>query len=239
MTGSDAFDGFPGITRGTVLPNLFFSAVLPRLQRPAELLAFLWVSRLVQEQRGEARFVTLDQLWADEGARMSFETMGASRTAAEAGLARCVELSALLAVQVTGRGEAELAYFVNNPASRRAVARARAGELHLRPETVVLPVPATERPGIFRLYEENIGTITPLIGDRLVAAAETYPHRWIEDAVREATERNRRNWRYIERILQNWAQEGRGDETPGRDSFEERKRRYLDGPFGTLPVRGK
>ncbi|MGE5596688.1 MAG: DnaD domain-containing protein, partial [Hyphomicrobiales bacterium] len=84
---------------------------------------------------------------------------------------------------------------------------------------------------------ENIGTITPLIGERLLAAAETYPPEWIEAAFREAAELNRRNWRYIERILQTWAQEGRIDEAPGRDSFEARKRRYLGGSFGQSPVR--
>ncbi|WP_343388310.1 DnaD domain protein [Candidatus Amarobacter glycogenicus] len=68
-----------------------------------------------------------------------------------------------------------------------------------------------------------------MVGDRLVEAEDLYPAEWIEDAFREAAELNARNWRYIEKILGNWAEEGRPNETPGRDSLEDRKRRYLGG----------
>lgn len=239
MSGNDTFNGFPGIGGGTMLPNLFFLAILPKLQDPGDLLAFLWVSQLVQQQRGEARFVTADEIWAQEPARDSFQKLAGGRAALERGLGRCTSLGALLALRLSGEARENTVYFVNNPPSRRAVARARAGALQLRPAAVALPVPAgtdESRPDIFRLYEENIGTITPLIGERLLAATDDYPPAWIEDAFREAAELNRRNWRYIERILQNWAQEGRGDEAPQRDSFEARKQRYLSGPFGNLPL---
>jgi DnaD/phage-associated family protein len=133
-------------------------------------------------------------------------------------------------VRLSGPGQADEVYFLNDPASRRTIARARAGEIRLRPDTTVTPIEAKERrPGIFRLYEEHIGTITPMVGDRLVEAEQLYPAEWIEDAFREAAELNARNWRYIERILRNWAEEGRPNETPGRDSLEDRKRRYLRG----------
>jgi len=232
MTSTDRFSGFPGVSKGTALPNAFFTDVLPKLEEPGDVLAFLWVSRVVQEQRGEARFASAEQIWQIAPARASFEALGGGRPGLERGLERCRELGALLALRLTGQGRDETVYFVNNPGSRRAVARARAGELKLRPETVALPVETEQRPSIFRLYEENVGTVTPLVGERLLAAAEEYPPEWIEEAFREAAERNRRNWRYIERILQNWAQEGRGYEASGRDSFEERKRRYLGGALG-------
>ena len=34
------------------------------MREPGDLLAFLWVARLVQDQQGDARFVTADQIWA-------------------------------------------------------------------------------------------------------------------------------------------------------------------------------
>lgn len=228
----DAFGGFPGIARGTVIPNVFFTAVLPRFTAPGDLLAFLWLSRAVQEQRGDARFVTTAQLWRFEGTAASFEAIGGGRAGFDRGIASCVEAGAAIAVELTSKDGEETALFVNNPGSRRAVARARSGELLLRPETAVRALPPTARPGIFRLYEENIGTITPMVGERLLEAVDTYPAEWIEDAFREAAELNRRNWRYVERILQNWAQEGRGNETAGRDTFEEQKQRFLGGPLG-------
>ena len=235
---SAEFAGFPAIAKGTVLPNLFFAIVLPKMREPGDVLAFLWASRLVQDGRGDPRFVSADGIWADPAARASFEAIGGGRGGLERGLAHCTELGALLGLRLTGQAGDEVVYFVNNPASRRAVARARGGEIRLRPETIVAPVAMVSPPGIFRLYEEHIGTITPLVGERLLAAVENYPPEWIEEAFREAAELNKRNWRYVERILQNWAQEGRGDETAGRDSFEARRRRYVGGAIGPRPASG-
>ncbi|HET7737325.1 MAG TPA: DnaD domain protein, partial [Tepidiformaceae bacterium] len=59
-----------------------------------------------------------------------------------------------------------------------------------------------------------------------------YPAEWIVDAFREAAELNARNWRYVERILENWDREGRVNEAPGRDSLDERRRRFLGGDLG-------
>lgn len=229
MSRSEPFGGFPGVSRATAIPNLFFATVLPEMRSPAELLAFLFVSRLVQEQRGAVRFVTASQVYAEEGSAEAFAQLGGGREGLDRGLAGCLELGALLALRLTGRDGEETVYFVNNPGSRRAVARARAGELALKPETAAHEVVIESRPGIFRLYEENVGTITPLVGERLLEAVEKYPFEWIEDAFRHAAELNVRNWRYIERILLRWAEEGRGNEGAEGDTLEDRKRRYLGG----------
>ena len=226
----DEFSGFPGIGTATAIPNLFFSTVLPRLETPGALLAFLWVYRLAQEQPADRRCVSAEDIWGHPAARESFETLAGGREGLEAGLLGCLELRALIGVRLRGGAGDEAVYLPNDPASRRTVARARAGEIRLRPDTAVTAIEAAEqRPGIFRLYEEHIGTITPMVGDRLVEAEALYPADWIADAFREAAELNARNWRYIERILRNWAEEGRPNETPGRDSLEDRKRRYLGG----------
>jgi DnaD/phage-associated family protein len=226
------FGGFPAVARATAIPNVFFSAVLPRLSEPADLLAFLLVARLVQEQRGDARFVTADQVWAAEGAPDAFERLAGGREGLDRGLGCCVEVGALLAVDLVGRDGEQRLYFVNNPPSRRAVGRARMGSLILVPETVVRPISIEQRPDVFRLYEENVGTITPIVGERLIAAADEYPMEWIADAIREAVELNRRHWRYIERVLERWSQEGRSNETPGRDPVEASKQSYLGGELG-------
>ncbi len=214
-----AFPGFPSVGKGTVVPNSFFSAVMPRLSSPADVLAFLWACKAVQEQRTEVRFVTAPDLWDDDGCRAAFIALACDEAGLQRGLAACASMGALLAIELLGPDGVEVAYFVNNPGSRRAVARARAGELELRPRTTVRAIAVEARPGIFRLYEENIGTITPLVAERLLASAEEYPWEWIEDAFREAVELNRRSWRYVERILQRWTEEGR-NETVGRDSYD-------------------
>jgi DnaD/phage-associated family protein len=68
---------------------------------------------------------------------------------------------------------------------------------------------ALDRPSLFRLYEQNIGPLTPLIAQRLVKAGELYPMEWIETAIDDAVAYNRRSWRYIARILENRSAEGR------------------------------
>lgn len=92
-----------------------------------------------------------------------------------------------------------------------------------------------ERPSIFTLYEQNVGLVTPIIADRLVEAIERYPEAWVEDAIEEAVAYNRRNWRYIQRILENWASEGRTDEAnrggPTRDLNREK---HLRGKYAHL-----
>ncbi|GAB4334809.1 MAG: hypothetical protein Kow0010_22040 [Dehalococcoidia bacterium] len=227
-----AFEGFPGIGKATAIPNVFFARVLPQMRSADELLAFLWASRVTQERKGDERFVSADELWATPGVADTFEALGSGRDGLARGLARCVRLGALLAVRLNGVGRQEVVYLVNNPASRRLVMQARAGAVTLRPGTTAAPVVQGRRPDIFRLYEEHIGTITPMVGEQLVEASERYPADWIEDAFREAAELNARNWRYVDRVLKRWAEEGREHETPGRDSLEARKRRYLGGNAG-------
>jgi DnaD/phage-associated family protein len=72
---------------------------------------------------------------------------------------------------------------------------------------------STEIPAdIFTLYEENIGIITPLIADEL-READSSIAVWVRDAIKEAVSANKRNWRYIARVLERWSTEGRGDGT--------------------------
>lgn len=71
------------------------------------------------------------------------------------------------------------------------------------------PQIAADPPNAFRVYEQNIGPLTPIIADQINTAALEYPAGWIEDAIAEAVFYNKRNWRYIIRILENWRQDGR------------------------------
>jgi DnaD/phage-associated family protein len=66
-------------------------------------------------------------------------------------------------------------------------------------------------PSVFSLYEKNIGLLTPLLTDQIETAMDLYPLDWIEDAILEAVTYNKRNWRYVHRVLENWSVNGRGD----------------------------
>jgi DnaD/phage-associated family protein len=66
-----------------------------------------------------------------------------------------------------------------------------------------------ERPNIYVLYEQNIGLLTPIMAEKLQDSETRYPREWIDAAFEEAVLNNKRNWRYIERILERWTAEGR------------------------------
>lgn len=106
--------------------------------------------------------------------------------------------------------------------------------LREKPETlktmaVARVLPAAEKPNVFRLYQENIGPLTPFTAELLRDAAASYSEEWLEDAIKEAVLYNARNWKYVQAILQNWKAEGRkrSNEEDKRD-HESFRKLYLD-----------
>lgn len=70
---------------------------------------------------------------------------------------------------------------------------------------------STESPAlssISKIYEDNVGQLTPLIGEKLAEIADKYPSEWFPTAVREACQAGVRKLNYIEAILERWKVEG-------------------------------
>lgn len=70
----------------------------------------------------------------------------------------------------------------------------------------------TNKPNIFKLHEQNIGIVTPILADALIDAENKYPWKWLEDAYRIAVEQNARSWAYIDAILKRWQAQGNQDD---------------------------
>jgi DnaD/phage-associated family protein len=70
---------------------------------------------------------------------------------------------------------------------------------------------SSEKPNIFKVYEQNIGALSPLLADELKEIEKADTEGWFEDAVKEALKANVRNLKYIKAILARWKVEGRGD----------------------------
>jgi DnaD/phage-associated family protein len=110
----------------------------------------------------------------------------------------------------------EVHYFLNTPQGRAAVTAIEQGEwqgdqgdrqpIHL----------VGDQPNIFKLYEENIGVITPMMAEILKDDEATYPASWIKEAIRIAVARNVRTWKYVQGILKRWQKEGYGNEQDRR-----------------------
>ena len=121
-------------------------------------------------------------------------------------------------------------YMLNNPQGRSAKNEFDNGDAALGDIETIPDQITGEMPNIFKLYEENIGPLTPLISEALVEAEQTYPHQWIREAFQITVENNKRSWKYTEAILKRWKQEGRDD---GRDieSGKSSYKKYISGKY--------
>lgn len=236
-----SFSGFPSRMSFTPLPNLFFSALLPKIEDMAELKVTLHIFWTLYQKRGYPKFITYQELLGDKTlmSGMGGET-GSPAELLKHGLELANHRGTILHLTLEKDGKREDLYFLNTETDRRAVAKLKSGELSLggalpREEPAVM---STEPPNIFALYEQNIGMLTPMIADELREAEKLYPASWIEDAFKEAVALNKRSCRYILRILERWAVEGKDDGESGRDSKTKHgSERYFKGRYGHLVQR--
>ncbi len=210
------FSGFPaGRLVYTPVPDLFFSELLPLIDDLAELKVTLHILWLLYRQRGTQKYVALQELLGDGGLMRGLQGLYSSpQQALREGLEKAVARGTLLCL-VAAEGDDRF-YFVNSDKGRQAFEQAQLGELDLAGgRALVEPIVPEQRPNIFVLYEQNIGLLQPMIAEELQEAERVYPQQWIEDAFRIAVENNVRNWKYVRRILERWAAEGK-DEGEGR-----------------------
>lgn len=203
------FSGFPRKTTNISVPSQFFSELLPAIDDLAEMKVTVYCFWALQRQEGRYHYVRRSEL---EGDALFMAGLGADedaqQAALQAGLERAVARGTLLHVTLRLGSQDDDIYFMNTPNGRNAVQAIEAGQWV--PGDAKRPIQLiVERPNIFVLYEQNIGSITPYMADQLRAAEEEYPLAWIVEAIHIAAERNARNWRYISKILERWHQEGR------------------------------
>jgi DnaD/phage-associated family protein len=212
-----AFSGFPaGKVSYTSIPNLFFSELLPLIDSLAELKVTLHVLWRLGSKKAPQRYVPFGELLGDGALLHGLEGLASSpEEALRDGLRKAVARGTLLYLVTSGEPPQHL-YVANSEQGRRMALKVQAGEAHMV-ERGALDVPAVtkERPNIFVLYEQNIGLLQPIIAEELQDAENMYSPEWIEDAFRIAVENNVRNWKYVRRILERWATEGKDDDRGG------------------------
>lgn len=230
------FPGFPsGRVRFTAVPDLFFSELLSQIDDLAELKLTLHVIWRLYRKMGHYRYLSRKEMEQDGLLLQGLKRPGQAGLAVlDEALERTIARGTLLKLLVQVDGEPQEWYFLNTERSRQAIRAIEQGDL--APQTIAVPdevvaVPA-ERPNIFRLYEQNVGLLQPLIAEELREAAASFPEDWIEEAFRLAAQRNVRNWRYIRSILERWGREGRDDGTGQRQSqanlADRTRRRFRD-----------
>jgi len=186
------------------LPDSFFTQAVPKIQDLAELKVVLYASYLILRKQERPYFVTYKELLSHE----LMATMD-EETLRQA-LNSAVEHGTLLHSTLNINGVLEDVYSLTD-------------DSHQPPAV-----------NIFALYEQNIGLIQPLITEELKEAEKFYPPQWIEEAFKEAVTLNKRSWRYIARILERWASEGKDSGEYKRDIKKDDPDKYIKGKYGHM-----
>jgi DnaD/phage-associated family protein len=220
------FKGFTDSESFTQIPDTFFHQLLSQIDDAAELKVTLYCLWRIEHMDGPFR--------ALQESEFNEKELGLSANEIRPGLEKAVKRGSILQVKkarVGNRAEArndETIYFLlNSPRGRAVVQAIESGNWD--PEGAGLNL-AFERQNIFRLYEENIGPLTPLMADALKDAEETYSATWIADTIDLAVRSNKRSWKYCEAILKRWKEEGRGEKQDRRDAEKDRDK-YIKGDY--------
>ena len=235
-----SFHGFPARMAFTPIPNLFLNQLMPDISDITELKTTLHIMEMLYCKKGYPRFVTSSELLSNPGLINSLKSTDKSaEEALRNALENAVNRETLIHLITEEDGKKEDIYFLNTQPDRQAVTRIKNGELKLPGQKAVARMPAsTDEPSnIFALYEDNIGMLTPMISEELKEAEKLYPIIWIQDAIKEAVSLNKRNIRYIIRILEHWSTEGRGDGAYRRDSKKDDPDKYIKGKYGHMVQR--
>ncbi len=206
---SNSFNGFSGNEGFSPFPNEFFGDLVSKIDNLAELKVTLYALWLVANMEGAAHPLFVSDF---------VEGLDAAQVAE--GLEKCVLRGSLLRVT---RGAGEAVHFINSPRGRASAEAAQSGEWIPSRKSSVPPV---ARPNIYKLYEENIGALTPMIADTLKEAEDEYESEKIIEAIGLAVKANARKWSYVEAILKRWKEEGYGKNR--RDNQEDRSRYTQD-----------
>ena len=231
------FAGFPAKTEFTAIPNAFFSRLLPQISDMAELKTTLHVVAELYRKKGYPRFISFDELQVNTNLIRSLK--GVSNSPLEElqqALQRAIDRGTLLHLVLEPDNGSQDVYFLNDEPGRQAVKKIESGELKiagLKPR-IQENVQVEELPDIFTLYEANIGMLTPMIADELHDAEKQYSQEWIRDAIKEAALYNKRNIKYIAKILENWSIEGRKDGTYQRHPEKTDPNKYFKGKYGHM-----
>ena len=232
----EVFKGFPeGKHHQVSIPSLLFKDLLPIVDDLGEMKISLYTFWRLDQMEGAFRFLRFSDLANDPVLLTGLRKPGISdNESLHEALNRAVQRGTLLEFKFVPPEDVETVYFLNSPRGRAALQALKSGKWHPDLSAAEPPQEIGEPPNIFRLYEENIGALSPMIAESLKDAEENYPLLWIEEAIRIAVENNKRNWRYIMAILERWGREGKHgkkEKPEDRSDTEDSRRRYVEGEF--------
>jgi DNA replication protein len=218
------FQGFPSHSRFTPIPDLFINQISGELNHKA-LRLMLIAFNLMYLKKGFPRYLSLDE-FTSHPAILDISDY-------EYILKQLVEYGLLLEVNIAN---GSVVYVINNAEGQKTLPHIKNGEYKIQESSIIPPgAVAASVPDIFTTYEQNIGLITPLVAEELKDALAAYREDWIRDAIKEAVNLNKRNWKYIRRILERWSTEGKvGAPANGTHCPDFERDKYIQGRYGRI-----
>lgn len=228
-----AFSGFPRGVQWTPVPDPLLNLLLEQITDMAELKVTLRAFWLAHQKKGSVRPVSRQEFLNDRVLVRALKEIDPSpQSAILRGLELAVQRRTLLAYQPHADNPEQQLYALNIESVRRAWQRGPELDSLLaesQPDgPAAVEPPISERPNIFTLYENNIGTISPMLAEQLKEAEEQYPWAWVSEAFKIAVTQNKRSWAYISSILQRWADEGIDYGKSGRHPEKDHRTQYLE-----------
>ncbi len=208
------FSGFPvGEMRSILMPRLFYTDLLPKIDDLAELKLTLYMFFLLQTEKLPGPWILDDRLRQDPTLlSMVADTSDLHDPDAllDAALERALIRNTLLPleIQVAETAQTQKAYALNTENGRKAQRQTQS----IMPEEVDPVPPPSDQSLPFRYYQQNFGLLTPLVADHIRDLEMEYSIDWICEAMEIAIRHNARSLRYVDAVLARWTQERRSDE---------------------------
>lgn len=229
----DPIKGFPLSDNyaTTRVPNAILGRVLANVEEPDVVKLVLRTVWHLDRQRGYPKFITREDLRTDR----VLSRILTDDTRFERALQGALSCNVLIEVVIDQR-----TYLMLNTATaaRAAVGTTASRDARDHDENGWgTPATVGSQSDAFRAYEENIGILTPMIRENILAALEDFTDEDITHAVRIAVENESRSWSFVAGVLRRWSKEGipndRRDGKSGAESERSRVpetelRKYLD-----------
>ena len=212
------FEGFPSKVLCTPIPDPVINSLLENITDLTELKVVLRGIFLLHQQKSFPPAASVETLLTD-GVLIRGLSDGDSspHKAIAQGLQSAVYRNIFKLFNIEISGLERSMFLLNTDASRRWLSGNKdVIILNELPDAIsinesVSPYPKFQKSNIFVLYEENIGTISPMLAEELKLAEQEYNYDWVQEAFQIAVNQNKRIWGYISAILRRWSTEGRDD----------------------------
>ena len=227
------FAGFPQNVRVTSVPDPVLGILLQEITDLAELKVTLRGFWLTKQKKGAVRPIHINEFLNDKVLVEGLNNYGDNTEASiYKGLALATNRNTLLTYNQNTTTTSNIYYLINTESHRKALISINRNDMGVEKafvESVEYPhSKVSEVHNIFSLYENNIGTISPMLAEQLRDAEGIYPAEWLKEAFDIAVNHNVRNWAYISAILKRWSNEGRDSGKSGRYSEKDNRTSHIE-----------